>query len=305
MNKIIEKINFKKLIVVYIIIGLIVGVGLMLFIGNKFQDKLEFIYHYHKISEEFEKENYNINNIKEELKNMSNNSSDIIDALILDKDNAILYSSKDSQFGKQEKFILNRKENSRKYFISSSNNDIVFQLIKDKELMVSTILSNFDLEIESEYNDEVFFESEINNQKIYMLSYTSNKETGEKIYFINEIHPVQNGENYVKIALAVIMFCFMLYWVIVALFVYQNALKSKLNPYLWGGITLLTNIAGVFIYLIYKQNNKTCYKCGTVQNRNNVYCTHCGTKLNETCKNCGAIIEKIDNYCNKCGEKQK
>lgn len=66
MNKIIEKINFKKLIVVYIIIGLIVGVGLMLFIGNKFQDKLEFIYHYHKISEEFEKENYNINNIKEE-----------------------------------------------------------------------------------------------------------------------------------------------------------------------------------------------------------------------------------------------
>lgn len=87
---------------------------------------------------------------------MSNNSSDIIDALILDKDNAILYSSKDSQFGKQEKFILNRKENSRKYFISSSNNDIVFQLIKDKELMVSTILSNFDLEIESEYNDEVF-----------------------------------------------------------------------------------------------------------------------------------------------------
>ena len=101
------------------------------------------------------------------------------------------------------------------------------------------------------------------------------------------------------------MFFFMIYWVLLALYIYQNALKSKLNPYLWGGITLITNIAGVIIYIIYKQNQKTCFKCGASQDKSHIYCTYCGTKLNETCSKCGSVINSNDKYCAKCGEKQK
>ena len=67
MNSIIEKINFKKIIIIYIIISIIIGIGLILFIGSKFQSKIEFIYNYHEISNEFEKNNYNLENIKNKI----------------------------------------------------------------------------------------------------------------------------------------------------------------------------------------------------------------------------------------------
>ncbi len=304
MNKWIDKINLNKVAIAYLITGLIVAICLILVVGNKFKSKIEFIYNYHTIREMFEERNYNMDTIKEKIKSMSNSSEDIVDILILNKDNKIIYSSKESEFGKQEEFLLSRVNNiENKYFENFENSNIIFELVRDKELMLSTILSNIDLKIEKNYEDNVFFESEFNNKNIYSLSYAASKKTGEKIYFINEIQPVQNGEMYIKMSLAIIMFFFMLYWVLVALSIYQNARKSKLNPYIWGGITLLTNIAGVIVYLIYKQNNKTCIKCGAVQNKYNSYCINCGSKLNETCSKCGTVIKSRDNFCGKCGEK--
>ncbi len=306
MNKFIEKINFKVVVILYIIIALLISAVTMIFIGDKFKSKFEFIYHYHRISEGIEKDNYDMEDIKQKIKNISDKSEDIVDVLILDKENKVIYSSKNSELGQQEVFTLNRKNNaSDEYFINPNIENTIFKLTRNKELMITTILSNFDTEIKKDYEDEVFYENNFNAKKLYLLSYAANGNTGEKIYFINEIHPVENGKTYIKIALAVMMFLFMVYWIIVALYVYQNALKSKLNPYLWGGITLFTNLAGVIVYIIYKQNNKKCFKCGALQSKTNMYCVHCGTKLNESCKKCGASINMRDRYCAKCGEKQE
>lgn len=304
INNLIEKINFKKLIVAYIIIGLIVAIGLILFIGDKFQSKLEFVFNYHKISNKFEESNMNLDEIKNSLKNLSEKSEDIVDCLILDKENNILYSSKESEFGKKQKFVLSKNSNCNRY-LTDLNNSTIFKVVNKDILMLSTIISNFNQKIENDYNDEIFFESNFNNKKVYLLSYTANKDTGEKIYFISEIQPVKNGKMYIKMALAIAMFFFMIYWILVALYIYQNALKSKLNPYLWGGITLITNIAGVIIYFIYKQNNKVCFKCRGVQSKNSIFCVYCGTKLNDTCKNCDNILNEHDKYCSRCGTKNK
>lgn len=61
------------------------------------------------------------------------------------------------------------------------------------------------------------------------------------------------------------MLLFMVCLIIVALWVYQNALKSKLSAPALGIITLFTNIAGVLVYLIYKHINGVCGYCGAVQ----------------------------------------
>ena len=305
MNNFIEKIPFKKVIWIYIIVAVLVGISLILFLGNAFQDKLEFICNYHIIREELGNSNHNLESIKEEIKNMSDNSEDVVDVIILDKENKIMYSSKNSEFADQQEFILNKAENmTNDYFVIPNNDTAIFRLTTNKELIINTVLSNFDTEIQKESEDQIFYEPNFNSKQVYLLSYVANQDTGEKIYFINEIHPVQNGEMYIKVALAIMMFFFMIYWVLLALYIYQNALKSKLNPYLWGGITLITNIAGVIIYIIYKQNKKTCFKCGASQDKSHIYCTYCGTKLNETCHTCGSVLNKNDKYCAKCGEKQ-
>ena len=306
MNNFIEKIPFKKVVWVYIIIAILVGISLILFLGNAFQDKIAFIYNYHMIREELASSNHNLESIKEELKNMSDNSEDVVDVLILNKENRIMYSSKNSEFADGEEFTLNKAENmSNNYFVIPNNDTAIFRLTTNKELIINTVLSNFDTEIQKESEDQIFYEPNFDSKQVYLLSYVANQDTGEKIYFINEIHPVENGKTYIKIALAVMMFFFMIYWVLLALYIYQNALKSKLNPYLWGGITLITNIAGVVIYIIYKQNQKTCFKCGALQDKNHIHCTYCGTKLNETCHTCGSVLNRNDKYCAKCGEKQE
>ena len=103
MNNFIEKIPFKKVVFIYIIVAILVGISLILFIGNAFQSKLTFIYDYHRIHETLETGNHNLENIKEEIKDMSDNSEDVVDVLILDKENKIVYSSKNSEFANEEK----------------------------------------------------------------------------------------------------------------------------------------------------------------------------------------------------------
>lgn len=92
-----------------------------------------------------------------------------------------------------------------------------------------------------------------------------------------------------------------LYWVLLALWVYARALKSKLNPAMWGIITLFTNLAEVFVFLIYRQGHQTCYKCGALQSKSNVYCTFCGAKLGSVWKACNMAVNEKDSYCRNCG----
>ena len=193
MNNFIEKIPFKKVVLIYIIVAILVGIGLILFLGNAFQDKIVFIYDYHRIHETLENNHNDLESVKEEIKNMSDNSEDVVDVLILDKDNKIMYSSKHSEFANQEEFTLNKVDNmTNDYFVNPNNDTAIFRLTTNKELIINTVLSNFDTEVQKESEDQIFYESNFNSKQVYLLSYIANHDTGEKIYFINEIHPVEN-----------------------------------------------------------------------------------------------------------------
>jgi len=76
-----------------------------------------------------------------------------------------------------------------------------------------------------------------------------------------------------------IMLFFMIYWILVALWVYKNALKPKLNATIWGIIVLFTNLAGLFVYLIYKQGSQTCKNCDTAINNKDSYYKNCGSEI--------------------------
>ena len=189
MNNFIEKIPFKKVIILYIIVAILVGISLIVFIGNAFQDKLAFIYDYHMINEKLENNHNNLESIKDEIKTMSDNSEDVVDILILDKENKIIYSSKNSEFSNQEEFTLNKADNmTNDYFVNPNNDTAIFRLTTNKELIINTVLSNFDTEIQKESEDQIFYETNFDNKQVYLLSYIANHDTGEKIYFINEIH---------------------------------------------------------------------------------------------------------------------
>lgn len=301
-DKIMEKLNFKKIIALYLIFAVISGIFSAVLLGYTFKDKLLFAYNYKRVSEKIEEGKLGVDAVKSDIATLANQSADVVDILILDKNNKVSFSAKNSEFAGGGKFTLERGKNEEnRYLTYSQNPNVTFKLMKDEELMLSPVLFDHDRDIKNNHYDDTFFEDNFNSKKIYLLSYTADKSTGDKIYFISDVHPVANGSLYIKIVGAVITLFFMLYWVFVALWVYQNARKSKINAVLWGIITLFTNIAGLFIYLIYKQNNQSCFKCGAIQNKGNIYCTYCGTKIIKTCEGCSAIISEGDSFCNHCG----
>ena len=285
MNKIIDKINFKKVIVIYIVLLIISIIGISILIGNKYYNKLDYLYNYHKIDELIDKK-YNQKDMEEILSKLSKKSNDIVDIVII-YNNKITYSATNKYKNNLEK--MNGYNNLYK---DSDNN--IYKLENKKDFISSLFL----LDKESNYYDEF----NINNVD-YIITYLKNSNTNDKIIFINKISEVKNGILYIKISLSILILFFMLYWIITSLIVYQNAKITKLNPYFWGILTLFTNIIGVCIYLIYINNKVICKKCHTSNNKNNIYCTYCGNKINNCCKKCHIIINRDDKYCKSCGEK--
>lgn len=124
-----------------------------------------------------------------------------------------------------------------------------------------------------------------------------------KVFIVNDIKPIPFAELLIKSAAVLFMLIFGFYWVLVAFWVYRDASKRNLNAALWGLLILITNLVGLIVYTIYKQNNQTCHKCGSLQNKQNTFCSYCGTRINESCEKCGTIVAKHDIFCVRCGTK--
>jgi len=297
-NAMIEKLNFKKIAIAYIFIVTAVAVISAIAAGVIFKDRISFALQYSKLSEAAEK------NTSRDLQTDINKlaaSTDVVDVLMLDASNKVTYSAKNSEFSK-DSFDLKKTEEHSEYLINGKNNNAVFRYVKGDEFMLASVFNMDFGGIKDEYREENFFERDFSNKTVYMLSFIGEKNGG-KIYVISKPTSVAAGAVTLKAVALAAVICFMLYWVLLALWTYQNALKSKLYPLLWGIIVLFTNIAGVIVYLIYKKGNLTCTQCGASQNRLHRFCTNCGAKLGLTCKGCGAPMSQKDTYCPNCGRK--
>jgi RNA polymerase subunit RPABC4/transcription elongation factor Spt4 len=300
----VKRINFRKIVALYIIFflaALFLSVGLL---GYAYRNKLLFAYNYSRVSDKIEDGQLGVAAVKSDLRKLADESADIVDILILDDHNRITFSAKESEFSDAGTFSLTRAEEGDYRFLSYLKDPkVTFRLVKKEDLVLSTILLNREKQLQYNYRDISFYEDNISARKLYLLSYTVDKTTGDKIYYISDIRPVRKGPLYLNIVTAVLVFFLMLYWVLIALWVYRDAYKSRLNSLLWGMIALCTNIAGLLIYLVYKQNNQTCRHCQAIISKGYIYCTRCGAKLSKTCNHCNAFINKDDSFCGHCGER--
>lgn len=301
-NAFIEKRNFKKIFIVYIIAAIICGIACAGAIGYVFKDKINLALQYEKANEVLKKGNSDSKK-KQSIDTLANSSDDICDILLLDEKNNILYSAKNSSLGKDNAFVIEREEGSR-FLQSRGNPDTVFRFVKKEEFMLSAVFADDFTEIHNEYDEDGFYLDNFQNKKLYMISLLGKKVGGAKAYVISNPQPAANGMLVLKISAGIAMLFFMLYMILVALWVYQNALISKLFAPAWGILVLFTNLAGVFVYLIYKHINVICGFCGAVQSKGNIFCTECGKKIGIVCTHCGHFLKPTDNYCPKCGHKR-
>lgn len=302
VTKRMTKINFKKTAKWYIVLLLLCAVASAVLLGVAFQDKLALLYRLERLNEQVER-GKSVAEMEVNLQKLADSSSDVVDVLVLDRENKILFSAKDSAVGQGESLHLQRVPDTGKsaYFFDDTNADVLFKLQKEEEFFISKDIQARLGEIRRDYDDSHFFQADSSGKQVYGISYLSNRKTGEKVYLITDVQPVHNGILYLKIAAALAVLFFMVYWVLVALWVYADAAKTKQSAVVWGLAALLTNLAGVVVYLIYKNIHLACTRCGALQNRSNRYCVHCGAPVGDSCAKCGGHVGAKDLYCANCG----
>lgn len=297
----IEKRNFKRIFLVYVIAALLCAVLCAGAVGYVYRDKIALALQYERTSEAFYKQN--TEGQRQSIDKLAAASDDICDVLLLDGQNHIVYSAKQSEFAAGGILELKKAEGSR-FLQSDAHPDAAFRFVKKDEWMLSAAFADRFSEIYEEYDEDSFYMERFQNKTLYTVSLLRPKGGDVKAYVISNPAPVPYGMLTLKIAASVLMLLFMIYWIIVALWVYQNARRSKLSAPAWGIVTLFTNLAGVLVYLVYKYLNSVCVSCGAVQARSNVFCTNCGSKIGTTCSACGHGLKPSDHYCPKCGQKR-
>lgn len=228
----------------------------------------------------------------------------MVDVLILDGDQQVTYSAKNSAFAAGP-LELTKVGNEKKYLVSAAYPDAVFQYVKSEEFMLNSIINRDFGKIRSDYDDDTVFERELSSKTIYMLSRIRTHGSNSTVYVITVPTNVPGGMIALKVTGALAMLFFCVYWVLVALWLYRDAAKCRLSPLYWGLIGLFTNIIGLIVYKIYKHSGAICSSCGAAQAADYLYCSFCGSQLGTRCEGCGAKVGVKDCFCHQCGHQIK
>ena len=300
MNKlenVLQKWNFKKIAVWYILLALITGVICVGTIGYFYRERLSFALHYSQI-----KEAADTAELHSAADKTAAASPDVVDVIVLNRENRVTYSAKKSEFA-GDKLVFERLSDNRKYLSVDTHPDAVFRYVKSREFMISSIINKDFGEIRSDYDDD-FFGSDISGKTVYMLTSVTAPDGGE-VCVITVPTAVSGGKTAIKISAALAMLFFSVYWVLVALWLVKDAAKCKLPSLYWGLIGLFTNLVGVIVYKIYKRGMACCGGCGAAQPSEHIFCSFCGSQLGKCCEKCGWKVQPNDNFCHRCGNKIK
>ena len=299
LEKMLSKWNFKKIAVWYLVLAVITGVLCGGTVGYLYRQRLKFAWQYARLEEAKTPEA-----LRMAADKTAAASEDVVDILVVDENQQILYSAKDSKFAAGP-LTLTKVGDAKKYLASADYPEAVFLQVKGDEFMLNSIVSHDFGKIRSEYDDESAFENGLSAKTVYMLNRIQVRKAGGTAYVITRPTSVPGGETALKVTAALAMLLVCVYWVLVALWMYRDAARCKLSPLYWGLIGLFTNLIGLIVYKIYKHSATLCPACGAAQSAGHLYCSFCGAQLGARCANCGGKVGAKDSFCHHCGNKIK
>ena len=297
LEKILSKWSFKKIAVCYLILAVAAGLACAGTVGFIYRERLDFAWQYSHLEEAKDDAA-----LKTAVDKTAAASADVVDVLILDGNDRVTYSAKNSEFAAGTLELV-KAGSEKKYLTSAAHPDAAFRYVKSEEFMLNSIISKDFGKIRADYDDDTAFESGLAQKSIYMLSRVGVHGGDGKVYVITVPTTVPGGMTALKATAALAMLFFCVYWVLIALWMYRDAAKCRLSPLYWGLIGLFTNLIGLIVYKIYKRSMATCPTCGAAQSADHLYCSVCGTQLGTRCESCGCKIGPKDSFCHHCGSK--
>jgi hypothetical protein len=127
---------------------------------------------------------------------------------------------------------------------------------KKKDLIIIFLILD-NKKLRQDIDDELSYELDFTSKNVYLLNYLIDGNSDSKILVIRTVNPIPYAERLIEITGTFLWLIFMIYWIGLALWVYKDANRKNLNAALWGLLVLVTNLVGLFVYLVNKQNNQT------------------------------------------------
>lgn len=93
------------------------------------------------------------------------------------------------------------------------------------------------------------------------------------------------------------------YWILCMIWAYRKSRKMGVNSAIavWG--TFFFNLIAIAVLYVYGWIRGTCYHCGKIRHKGELYCARCGAPFTRDCPNCGKPVDIHDVYCPHCGER--
>ncbi|MGE5329321.1 MAG: zinc ribbon domain-containing protein [Deltaproteobacteria bacterium] len=126
-----------------------------------------------------------------------------------------------------------------------------------------------------------------------------------KIYFISGRFEENKMIDMFFVSHQVLRLLILIFWVLLAVWVYDDSKKRGLQQIVWGLITLFTGLIGFIIYLIVRKRLSFCSNCKAEVTKEANYCYQCGNALKIKCDSCESMMNFEWNYCVNCGKKRE
>ena len=207
LEKTLSKWNFKKIAVWYLVLAVITGVLCGGTVGYLYRQRLKFAWQYARLEEAKTPEA-----LRTAADKTAAASEDVVDILVVDENQQILYSAKDSKFAAGP-LTLTKVGEAKKYLASADYPEAVFLQVKGDEFMLNSIVSHDFGKIRSEYDDESAFENGLSAKTVYMLNRVQARKAGGTAYVINRPASVPGGETALKVTAALALLLVCVYWV--------------------------------------------------------------------------------------------
>lgn len=160
---------------------------------------------------------------------------------------------------------------------------------------------------------EIKQQIEVNEKSNEEIDQNNNEEENDRRENVHEKKHEIEWENLITLTTSDYVFIgcviggfsiiFTIYWLYTTAYVVSKSWKVGANAWIFGALTLLTNIFGVVCLWIYIKMHLVCPGCVKLQSRKANNCSICGSAIYVKCPDCGSRISIKDNYCNGCGRK--
>ena len=165
-ERFLSRLHFKKIALVYIVAAVLAALGCAIAVGTLYRDRLSFAWQYFRLDRAVESGDTAA--LQSGIDRLAA-SGDVVDVLLLDANNQVLYSAKQSVYAGGQ-LNLSRAEGGGSYLVSDRSPQVVFRYVRKADFLLQSVFA-FDWgDILEEYGDDAFYEGGFSQKNICLLN---------------------------------------------------------------------------------------------------------------------------------------